>query len=80
MDVTPAQELQYINQAFLLAEHTCTAPWVLSYSQRLPGVPIKFHELLIILGAIGLILNFLLSLYLVWGHCFNWTKPMEQKQ
>lgn len=53
---------------------------ITDYSEALPGVEIHFHELMVILAAVALIINTLLSLYLVWGHCFHWTKPMEQKQ
>ncbi|KAL9111085.1 MAG: hypothetical protein Q9227_004518 [Pyrenula ochraceoflavens] len=49
------------------------------YSTDLPHVPIKLHQLMIILAAVAGLLSCFISFFLICGHLFHWTKPSEQK-
>ena len=42
--------------------------------------PLNFHNLARIIGASCTLIAVVLSLYLIWMHALNYTKPREQRQ
>lgn len=69
-----------IGKAFAEAEETCTAPYVLSFANKIPNIGISFHDLIKILSGVACVFNCACCIYLITGHILCWVKPAEQRQ
>ena len=49
-------------------------------SEKLIVGPLNFHDLARIIGASCTLIAVVVSMFLIWMHAINYTRPLEQRQ